>query len=108
VPLADGVIVDSYAGLERDVYVVEGVPQGVAPRPVPKVGGPHVAGAGAAWRQVADSAEGRPTEQLQGGRLPKLLEQVVIRPVLHLIGRLVQQTVDGPAHVRRVRTHSGV
>jgi hypothetical protein len=50
VPVENGVIADSFAGLARHVYVVDGVPAGVAPRPVPKPGGPHVTDAGKAWR----------------------------------------------------------
>ena len=50
VTVANGVIIDNYAGLERHVYVVDGIPNGVEPRPVPEVGGPHVTSAGAAWR----------------------------------------------------------
>jgi hypothetical protein len=50
VTVANGVIIDNYAGLERHVYVVDGIPNGVEPRPIPEVGGLHVTSAGAAWR----------------------------------------------------------
>ena len=50
VTVANGVIIDNYAGLERHVYVVDGIPNGVEPRPVPEVGGVHVTSAGAVWR----------------------------------------------------------
>jgi len=69
VPVEGGVIVDSYAGLERHVYVVDGVPEGVKPRPVPKVGGPHVTDAGAAWRlATAGALKGRSAEELERDR----------------------------------------
>jgi len=35
VPVSGGVIVDDFAGLERHVYVVDGIPDGVEMRPVP-------------------------------------------------------------------------
>jgi hypothetical protein len=66
VPVKNGLIVDSYAGLERHVYIVEGLPKGVKQRPVPKVGGSHVTDAGAAWRlRTAGMARGRSAEQLE-------------------------------------------
>ncbi len=65
VPVVDGVIVDSFKGLERHVYVVEGVPAGVTPRPVPAVGGPHVTEAGKAWRlDTAGPVRGRAAEEV--------------------------------------------
>ncbi|MHC4395739.1 MAG: hypothetical protein ACYS1A_08800 [Planctomycetota bacterium] len=36
VPVNSGVIVDNFAGLERHVYVVDGIPEGVQMRPVPQ------------------------------------------------------------------------
>ena len=69
VPVRDGVIVDSFDGLARHVYVVEGVPEGVTPRPVPQVGGPHVTDAGAAWRlEVTGAPKGRSAEELERDR----------------------------------------
>jgi len=69
VPVEGGVIVDSFAGLQRHVYIVEGVPEGVKPRPVPRVGGPHVSDAGAAWRLAAVGAlKGRSAEELERDR----------------------------------------
>jgi hypothetical protein len=69
VPVKNGVIIDSFAGLERHVYVADGVPEGVKPRPVPKVGGPHVTDAGAAWRlQTTGLLKGRSAEQLERDR----------------------------------------
>lgn len=66
VPVKNGLIVDSYDGLERHVYVVDGLPEGVKQRPVPKVGGPHVTDAGAPWRlQTTAVARGRSAEQLE-------------------------------------------
>ena len=66
VPVKNGIIMDSYTGLERHVYVVNGLPEGVKQRPVPKVGGPHVTDAGAAWRlQTAGMTRGRSAEQLE-------------------------------------------
>jgi len=66
VPVKNGLIVDTYAGLERHVYVVDGLPEGVKQRPVPKVGGPHVTDAGAAWRlQTTAMAKGRSAEELE-------------------------------------------
>jgi hypothetical protein len=61
--------VDSYAGLQRHVYVVDGVPEGVKPRPVPKVGGPHVTDAGAAWRlETPGAMKGRTAEEIERER----------------------------------------
>ncbi|MHC4395304.1 MAG: hypothetical protein ACYS1A_06575 [Planctomycetota bacterium] len=69
VPIKNGVIIDSFAGLERHVYVADGVPEDVKPRPVPKVGGPHVTDAGAAWRlQTSGLVKGRSAEQLERDR----------------------------------------
>lgn len=60
VPVENGVIADSFGGLERHVYVVDGVPAGVTPRPVPRAGGPHVTDAGKAWRvDAAGPVRGR-------------------------------------------------
>jgi len=50
VPVRGGVITDDFEGLERHVYVVDGIPRGVKQRPVPKPGGAHVTDAGKAWR----------------------------------------------------------
>jgi len=50
VPVENGVVTDGFKGLERHVYVVDGVPAGVTQRPVPEPGGPHVTDAGKAWR----------------------------------------------------------
>jgi hypothetical protein len=69
VAVTDGVIIDSYAGLERHVYVVDGIPDDVEPRPVPEVNGPHVTSAGAAWRlQTAGIVRGRSAEDLERDR----------------------------------------
>ena len=66
VAVTDGVIMDSYDGLERHVYVVDGVPEGVEPRPVPEVGGSHVTSAGAAWcSQTTGIIKGRSAEDLE-------------------------------------------
>ena len=66
VAVTEGVIVDSYAGLERHVYVVDGVPEGVQPRPIPEVNGPHVTSAGAAWRsQTTGIVKGRSAEDIE-------------------------------------------
>jgi hypothetical protein len=65
----DGVITDSFRGLERHVYVVGGVPDGVKPRPEPKPGGPHVTGAGAAWRSAAGGMRERSAVELERERL---------------------------------------
>ena len=49
--------------------VPDGVPEGVRPRPVPKVGGPHVTDAGAAWRLgTAGALKGRSAEELERDR----------------------------------------
>jgi hypothetical protein len=69
VPVKAGVIVDSFQGLQRHVYVVAGVPEGLKPRPAPQVGGPHVTDAGAAWRlQSAGPTKGRSAEELERER----------------------------------------
>ena len=69
VPVNAGVIVDSFQGLERHVYVVAGVPEGVKPRPAPQVGGPHVTDAGAAWRlESAGPTKGRSAQELERER----------------------------------------
>lgn len=65
VPVNNGVIIDSYAGLERHVYVVDGIPPGVKQRPVPGIDGPHVTDAGAAWRLQTTGTKGRSAEQLE-------------------------------------------
>lgn len=73
VAITDGVIVDSYAGLERHVYVVDGIPDGVESRPVPEVGGLHVTSAGAAWRlQTAGILKGRSTEDMERDRFMRI------------------------------------
>jgi len=69
VPVDHGVIQDDFDGLQRHVYVVEGVPAGVRPRPVPAVGGPHVSDAGAAWRlETTGMVKGRSAEDLERDR----------------------------------------
>ncbi len=69
VRVEDGVIVDSFEGLQRHVYVVDGVPEGVKPRPVPQVGGPHVTDAGAAWRLGATGpVKGRSQAEVERDR----------------------------------------
>lgn len=69
VPVKAGVIIDSFQGLERHVYVVAGVPEGVKPRPAPQVGGPHVTDAGAAWRlERAGLTKGRSAEEVERER----------------------------------------
>ncbi len=65
VPVENGVIVDSFEALARHVYVVDGVPAGVTPRPVPQPGGPHVTDAGKAWRiDTAAPVRGRSKAEL--------------------------------------------
>lgn len=69
VPVKNGVIGDSFAGLERHVYVVDGVPAGVTPRPVPQPGGPHVTAAGEAWRvDVGGPIRGRSQAEVERER----------------------------------------
>ncbi|MFC1715836.1 hypothetical protein ACFL6S_19360 [Candidatus Poribacteria bacterium] len=61
---------DSYAGLERHVYVVDGIPEGIEPRPTPEVGGSHVTSAGAAWSlQATGAIKGRSAEDLERGAI---------------------------------------
>lgn len=72
-PITRGIIVDDYAGLERHVYVVDGLPKDVKPRPVPAIGGPHVTNAGAAWRrQDSPDKFGRSTEQIKRDRFKQI------------------------------------
>jgi hypothetical protein len=69
VPVSDGVIIDSFDGLERHVYVVDGVPAGVTQRPVPQPGGPHVTEAGSAWRiDTAGPIRGRSEAEVERER----------------------------------------
>lgn len=69
VRVENGVITDSFRGLERHVYVVDGVPPGVRPRPVPRPGGPHVSDAGKAWRiEVGGPVRGRSEAELERER----------------------------------------
>ncbi len=49
--------------------MVDGVPPGVKPRPVPQVGDPHVTDAGAAWRvEVTGALKGRSAEEIERER----------------------------------------
>ncbi len=69
IPVKNGLIVDTYTGLERHVYVVDGLPEGVKQRPVPKVGGPYVTDSGATWRlQTTGKVRGRLAEELARDR----------------------------------------
>jgi len=69
VPVSAGVIIDSFGGLERHVYVVDGIPPGVTQRPVARPGGPHVTDAGKTWRiDASGPIRGRSQVELQRER----------------------------------------
>lgn len=84
VPVKDGVIVDDFAGLERHVYVVDGIAEGVRPRPVPQPGGPHVFDSG--WRYEGIDTDVNPdAHRLRMERERYMAEQ--IRKVEEAIAR---------------------
>jgi hypothetical protein len=62
VPVKDGVIVDNFGGLERHVYIVKGIADGIRKRPVPKPGGPHVFDSGWRYDDVGDGGGGEMRE----------------------------------------------
>jgi hypothetical protein len=112
VPVTDGVIVDSFAGLERHVYVVDGVPAGVEPRPVPKVSGPHVTGAGADWRlETTGFVAGRSAEQQERDRfmqeelrkVDELLERNDRQGALRVLRNILQRYPDAQNIRERIR-----
>ncbi len=66
VPVKDGVIIDSFKGLERHVYIVDGLPKGVKQRKPPRPGDPTVTDAGAAWRvDIQASFAGRSADDVK-------------------------------------------
>jgi hypothetical protein len=112
VAVTDGVIIDSYAGLERHVYVVDGVPEGVEPRPIPEAGGSHVTSAGADWRlQTTGIIKGRSAEDLERDKFmqaelkkaEELLEKGSKEEALRVLRGILQQYPDAQDVRERIR-----
>lgn len=112
VPIVEGVIIDRYAGLERHVYVADGLPEGVKPRPIPQVNGPHITHAGAAWQQQAvKSRRGRSPAELQRDRFMRaeirradeLLAQSHKEAALKVLRQILQRYPDAQDIRERIR-----
>jgi hypothetical protein len=112
VAITDGVIVDSYAGLERHVYVVDGIPNDVGSRPVPEVGGSHITSAGAAWRsQTTGIVKGRSIEDMERDRFmqtelkkaEELLEKGDKEGALRILRGILDRYPDAQGVRERIR-----
>ena len=112
VAVTDGVIIDSYAGLERHIYVVDGVPEGVEPRPIPEVGGSHITSAGADWRpQTTGIVKGRSAEDLERDKFmqtelkkaEELLEKGSKEEAIRVLRGILEQYPDAQDVRERIR-----